>query len=317
MSIFLSNDVVVFLFIEIVLLLLMIVSEYSALKILKGWDFSLTTSAQYFLEKRNYLVNTLIYFTMVSKIVLFVYFVKSLDELSYIVPGSMCAAGVMGANVYGNLLLVFKIFILFLLGVWIVINKLDLSSKVFPYTKEKYYLFSFVFLLICGEFALELVYFLNIPLTVPVYCCTTVFRVNALPFELTNAGLMVVFYSLFVLILIANFFKHSAMSFLLNAIFLFCAYYAVTYFFGTYVYELPNHKCPFCMLQREYYYVGYVIWTSLLLGVFFGIAPLVIYSLIQKSYTFTYKYSSLFHLILVSICTAYVVLYYLRTGVFL
>jgi len=33
-----------------------------------------------------------------------------------------------------------------------------------------------------------------------------------------------------------------------------------------YVYELPTHHCPFCLLQREYHWLGYPLYGSLLLG---------------------------------------------------
>ncbi len=176
MSLFLLNDIVVFLFIEIILFFLMFTCEISVLKVLKYWNFNATTTFQYSLEKKNYLVNTIIYFTIVVKIILFVFFVKSLDELSPLVPGAMCATGVIGANTYGNTLLLLKIFILFLLGIWIIVNKLDLESKVFPYLKEKYYLFSFIFFLICIEFILEIFYFMNIPLSVPVFVVAQFFN---------------------------------------------------------------------------------------------------------------------------------------------
>ncbi len=53
MNIFLLNDIIVFVFIEIILVILMLISEYSVIKLLKNWNFSITTSLQYSLEKRN------------------------------------------------------------------------------------------------------------------------------------------------------------------------------------------------------------------------------------------------------------------------
>jgi hypothetical protein len=35
-------------------------------------------------------------------------------------------------------------------------------------------------------------------------------------------------------------------------------------FISLYVYELPTHHCPFCLLQREYGYVGYPLYVALL-----------------------------------------------------
>jgi hypothetical protein len=37
-------------------------------------------------------------------------------------------------------------------------------------------------------------------------------------------------------------------------------------FVSSYVYELPTHHCPFCLLQREYHFIGYPLYGSLLGG---------------------------------------------------
>ncbi len=37
-------------------------------------------------------------------------------------------------------------------------------------------------------------------------------------------------------------------------------------FIGVYVYELPTHHCPFCLLQREYGYLGYALYLAPLGG---------------------------------------------------
>ncbi len=37
-------------------------------------------------------------------------------------------------------------------------------------------------------------------------------------------------------------------------------------FISIYFYELPTHHCPFCILQKEYGYIGYFLYLLLLLG---------------------------------------------------
>ena len=37
-----------------------------------------------------------------------------------------------------------------------------------------------------------------------------------------------------------------------------------------YFYELPTHHCPFCLLQRDYHYIGYALYLSLLPAGIFG-----------------------------------------------
>ncbi|RXJ69137.1 hypothetical protein CRV08_03755 [Halarcobacter ebronensis] len=317
MNIFLLNDIIVFLFIEIILVVLMLISEFSVIKILRKWDFNVTTSLQYSLEKRNYLVNTIIDFTIIGKIVLFIFFIKTLAELSHVVPGAMCIAGVVGANDYGEVLLLLKIFIVFMLAVWLIINRLDLKSKRFVYIKKKYLFFNFLLLLVLIELLAEVLYFSNIPLKVPVFCCSTIFKADALPFGLDRATLALAFYIIFAVTIVVSYLKKIILSFLLNAIFLFSSYFAVTYFFSIYIYVLPNHQCPFCILQKEYFYIGYFIWISLFLGVFFGIAAYVVESIIKIKETTFFKYSILFNTIFTAICSYFVLIYYIKNGVFL
>jgi hypothetical protein len=40
--------------------------------------------------------------------------------------------------------------------------------------------------------------------------------------------------------------------------------------FCLYVYEMPTHHCPFCMLQKEYHFVGYFLYAFLLVGAIAG-----------------------------------------------
>ena len=42
-------------------------------------------------------------------------------------------------------------------------------------------------------------------------------------------------------------------------------------FISLYIYELPTHACPFCLLQKEYHYIGYPLYLTLLGGAITGI----------------------------------------------
>jgi len=41
-------------------------------------------------------------------------------------------------------------------------------------------------------------------------------------------------------------------------------------FISLYIYEMPSHHCPFCILQKEYHYIGYPLYATLLLGAVTG-----------------------------------------------
>ena len=320
-NILLSNEIVIFLFVQIILFILLFIAFYFSLSIIKNWDYDKTTAKQYKLEKTSYLVILIISFTLIVKIFLFPYFAYSLDNLSNIVPGAMCAAGIVGANEFGQINLTLKILILFFVGIWLIINSLDLKAKTYPYTKKKYLFYIFIFVLCIAETLLDFLFLNGISTKEPVMCCSVIFGVNSvgskIPFNLTIPMLLALFYLLYLLIVFINIQKQTFLNIIVNFLFLYISYYAVTYFFSTYIYELPTHQCPFCMLQKEYHFIGYFIWSTLFLGTFFGVASYILKIFINKDLEYTYKYSLIFNSIFVFICSFYVIRFYFVNGVFL
>ncbi len=320
MQIFLSNSVFIYIFSEGVLLILNSIALIGAISILKDWDFNATSTKQYTLEKRAYLIVLIILFSLIFKILLMPYFAYTIDSLSVLVPGAMCATGVLGAGDFGNVLLFLKIIILFFIGIWLIINQKDFQAKDYPYLKVKFWFFTLIFVLIGVEFTLDIVYFSTIGIENLAQCCSVVFGSagdNRLSFGLSITTLLVLFYLLYILNTILSFGKNSLLLSISNLVFLYIAYQSVVHFFGIYIYELPAHKCPFCMLQKEYFYIGYLLWGTLFLGVFFGVSNLVLKLLIHTEVESLYRYSRLFNTIFVILCTLYPLVYYIKNGVFL
>ncbi|TET88796.1 MAG: hypothetical protein E3J96_02525 [Sulfurovum sp.] len=320
-EVLLSNEVIVYLLSETVLYLLLLIAFISTLGLLKRWNFDAFTTEQFRLENRSYLVMTIIFFVMLLKVVLLPYFVYTIDNLSNLIPGAMCGAGVIKANEYGNPLLSLKIIILFLSGLWLSMNSIDLKAKSYPYLKLKSWFFIIIFLLLSGEFLLDILYFTHIETTNPVSCCSVIFGqtggANGLPFGLDIPKLLILFYLLFALIVLTILSDLAVMSIIASLLFGVIAYYAVVYFFGTYIYELPTHQCPFCMLQDHYYYVGYLLWGLLLLGVFLTIDAAVMQGFFKQPSKSLKRISLLLLSLFVLLCSAYVGVYYFKNGVLL
>ena len=320
-EILLSSEVIVYLLSETVLYLLLLLAFLSTVGLLKKWNFDAFTTEQFTLENRSYLVMTIIFFVMMLKVVLLPYFVYTMDNLSNLIPGAMCGAGVVKANEYGNPLLSLKIIILFLSGLWLSMNSIDLKAKDYPYLKLKSWFFMIIFLLLSVEFLLDILYFTNIETTNPVSCCSVIFGqtggANGLPFGLDVPKLLILFYLLFALVILTALSNLAVMSIVSNLLFGIIAYYAVVYFFGTYIYELPTHLCPFCMLQDHYYYVGYLLWGLLMLGVFLAIDAAVMQSFFKQPAKSLKKASLLLLSLFVLLCSSYVAIYYIKNGVLL
>jgi hypothetical protein len=320
-EILLSNEVIVYLLSETILFVLLFIAFVSTLKLVKKWNFNVFTTEQFTLENHSYLVMTIIFFVMLLKVILLPYFVYTIDNLSDLIPGAMCGAGVIKANKYGNPLLSLKIVILFLSALWLSINSIDLKAKDYPYIKIKSWFFVLIFILLSVEFALDILYFTNIETTNPVSCCSVIFGqtggVNGLPFGLDISKLLMLFYLLFVLLLLTTLNEMAILSIVVSLLFGFISYYSVVYFFGTYIYELPTHLCPFCMLQDHYYYVGYVLWGFLLLGVFLAIDTAIMQRFFKQPANSLKKVSLLLLSMFVLLCSSYVAVFYFKNGVFL
>jgi len=317
----LSNQVIVFLLSEATLFMLLAVAFIVSLKVLLKWDFESFTPFQFALERQAYLVSTIILFVFLMKFILVVYFIFSIDALSLLLPGAMCAAGVIKANIYGSYLLILKLFILFLLILWIYVHSYDMRTKNHQWFRKKSWLFSLIFVLIIVELGLDFSYFSNIDTHMPVSCCSALFGqlegANPLPFGLSVSLLLVLFYLLYILVILTIKSGYTILYILANILFVFLSYYAVVYFFGTYVYQLPTHKCPFCMLQQEYYYVGYLLWGSLFMGTYIGLSDAVSTLWLGKTDMRSKKIVMALLSVFVLLCTVYVAVYYLRNGVLL
>jgi hypothetical protein len=317
----LSNQVIVFLLSEATLFALLAVAFLVSLKVLVKWDFESFTPFQFSLERQAYLVSTIILFVFLMKFILVVYFIFSIDALSLLLPGAMCGAGVIKANIYGSYLLILKLFILFLLTLWIYVHYYDMRTKNHQWFRQKSWLFSLIFVLIIVELGLDFSYFSNIDTHLPVSCCSALFGqlegANPLPFGLSVSLLLVLFYLLYILVILTIKSGYTILYILTNILFVFISYYAVVYFFGTYIYQLPTHKCPFCMLQPEYYYIGYLLWGSLFMGTYIGLSEAVSTLWLGKTDVKSKKTVIALLSVFVLLCTAYVAVYYLRNGVLL
>jgi len=317
----LSNQVIVFLLSESILFALLLIAFIVSLKVLVKWDFESFTPYQFALEKQAYLVSTIILCVFFVKFILTLYFIFTIDSLALLLPGAMCGAGVIKANEYGSYLLILKLLLLFFLTMWLKIHFYDMRSKNHQWFKHKSWLFSLIFVFFILELLLDFSYFSNIDTHMPVSCCSALFGqlegANPLPFGLNIQWLLVLFYLLYILIILALANSYTLLYIISNIFFVFIAYYAVVYFFGTYVYQLPTHKCPFCMMQPEYYYVGYLLWGSLFMGSYVGLSDAVSMLWLGNTNMRSQKLIIGLISIFVLLCTAYVSVYYLRNGVLL
>ncbi|MEA3315256.1 MAG: hypothetical protein U9Q30_05315 [Campylobacterota bacterium] len=292
------------------------ISFFLSIKIYLGWDIDSTTKKQYKLEKQSYLASVIIKYIFIIKLFLFLFFIFVLDKLSIVIPGAMCAAGVVNATDYGNSLFILKLLNIYIFGFWLILYNLNIKNELLPYTKIKYGLFIIAFILLLIEIILETTMFLSIDPTKLVDCCGVLYSassVSYISYLFTTSPILLVslFYINLFFIIIVYFYKQKEIYSLLSTLFLIISIITLIVFFGTYIYELPTHHCPFCFLQKDYNYIGYLIYITLYLGTFYGIS-------VAFFKNKNYLNISLFFIIVYTIIVSYYpISYYLNNGVWL
>jgi hypothetical protein len=301
------------LIIDIILIFVLMYSLYKSYILYFSWDSEATTKKQYENEKTGFLLTSIIKYLIFFKIPLFLFFIFTLDKLALNFIGAMCAAGVVDNLDFGSGLLVFKIFNLFLLGFWLIIHKKDMLIETLPYSKTKYGLFLLVGILVVIELAIEIYTLSSIRINESVQCCGTIFSNTSTSyigflFFIDTIWYGVMFYSIFLILFMSYFMKNKFLFSFANIVYLIISLVSLILFFGTYIYELPTHHCPFCFLQKEYFYVGYFLYLSLFFGTFLGIT-----TLINNNATISLILNSIFCITV----SYYFISYYIKNGVLL
>jgi len=312
--------VLTLLIVEGILLLLAALALPFSLRIGLEFNPKATTAFQYDLNKKSYLVATIIMFILLLKLPLFFFFIWTMDALALSVSGAMCAAGILSASPWGSWMFFVKIIALFLLCAWVLVHRQDLSEPTYPFTKQKFYSFQGLFFLLVVEYFLQVAHFAAIPTDTPVHCCSVLFGQKegfSTLFWQEDGVILGLFYGLYLLMGVAYFLKHPRLYGFTSLVWLGVSIYALIRFFSPYVYELPTHRCPFCLLQGEYYHVGYLMYALAFLGALGGV--FVVFKLFMKRLIspFWYNLSFTCNTLLLLLLSTYPLGYYVRNGVWL
>lgn len=307
-DILLLPSVSISLFVELALFLVLSYALLLTLFLLKNYKKDDKSTLHYQLEKKSYLLVSIISISIIIKLLLTPFFFNTLNTLSTLIPGAMCSAGVVSANEFGTPTIVIKVVTLLLALLWLTINKKDERTPNQPYFRVKLYLYILLYIFITIEIYLELHFFSNLVTDSPVLCCSTLYTQKSQAFLLTlgTPTLLLIFTLLFFLVVLANYFKRRYLSAFLATLFVYVSYYALVYFFATYIYELPTHKCPYCMLQKDYYFIGYFIYFTLFMGYYYSLNTLFL-NFTDRTYKKSILFFTLFFLLTISSFILYLI----------
>jgi len=130
---------------------------------------------KYILEKNYYLLSTVVWVILVSRIVASGLFWATNESLIPLIPGAMCQFGVSQAgSPYSWIDTGVKLVVIFAYGIWLVLDLLNRRVKGSPLLPSLSKIFILLVPLLLLDTILDLAFYFTVsPVTVP--CCRTVF----------------------------------------------------------------------------------------------------------------------------------------------
>ena len=270
------------LFISSVLICLMtLYATYHGAVILRRWDISSGSELQLSLERRTYLISTILSYFLGFQLVSMFLFVQTADSICHLFVGAMCAVGTLTANKFGYPTLLLKMLSFILAGLWLILNHADNQGYDYPLIRPKYILLLILAPFLLAETVVQGIYFAGLQPDIITSCCGSLFsqasrgiasEIIALP----SNPMKIIFYSCIAAVMTAGtrlymngrggylFAGVCGLTFVVSIV-------SIISFISLYFYEMPSHHCPFCILQKEYGYVGYPLYVLLFSGVVSGL----------------------------------------------
>ena len=246
------------------------------IQIIRWWDIQSGSERQLMLERKTYLITTILAYLLALQIFSLFLFIYTADHIHDLFVGAMCAAGSLNVNDFGYPTLVLKLITFLLCGIWLIVNYMDNKGADYPLIRIKYKFLIVLSGLLVAETFFQTKYFLGLRADVITSCCGALFSENAdtiagglaalprLPTKVlfflstvltvrTGIHFMVTGRAARTFSTLAAWTMVVALGFIISFVF-------------PYFYQIPTHHCPFCLLQKEYGYVGYPLYLSLFLA---------------------------------------------------
>jgi hypothetical protein len=184
--------------------------------------------------------------------------------------------------------LLVKIIGVFFYGYWIVLHKLDINSETYPLVRVKYIYLLLILPLLITDITLQTLYIANLSPDIITSCCAVVFgtseeqNTNLLQSFSQNIMLYLFYGTTVCLIIIGTllvrrWFVPLACIFSAGWFWFFgLALVTIITVFSSYIYAMPYHNCPFCVMKPEYHYIGFLIYGTLIPASFFGMTTVLV-----------------------------------------
>lgn len=255
--------------------MLLIAGNFS-IQVLRGWDISSGSELQLNLERRTYLISTIVAFSFLAELISLLLFIYNAEQMSSQFVGAMCATGVLNINAFGWPTLYLKIAIFFSGAAWLMLNRVDNKAFDYPLVRVKYLSLLLIIPLILAEVIIQTLFFLEMDPDIITSCCGALFTpegegvaaelsgvapATALRLLIASAGLIILSGSWYLLRQTGGVVYAGS-----NLLAFFIALIAIVSCIALYIYEHPHHHCPFCILKSGHDFMGYWLYIPLFLA---------------------------------------------------
>ncbi len=271
-----SPAIMALVLVSIIVTMMLLLASGFAIQVVRHWDIDSGSERQLVLERRTYLISTLVTWALAAELVSLLLFVYNAEAMSSQFVGAMCATGVLNVNEWGWPTLLTKIAVFFVGAVWLLLNSFDNKAYDYPLVRLKYLLLLLIVPLVLTEVVFQLRHFLNMNPNVITSCCGALFSADAEGVAGEISGIkpgnaMLAMYGTGLLVGVTGVWygltRRGGIMFALSAAAAFImALVAIVSFVSLYIYEHPHHHCPFCILKSGYNYIGYLLYIPLFLG---------------------------------------------------
>lgn len=252
---------------------MMLLAAGFSIQVLLHWDLNSGSEQQLRLERRTYLISTIVTICFLALLLSLLLFIYNAEQLSSQFVGAMCATGVLNVNAYGWPTLYLKIAVFFAGAAWLSLNRIDNKARDYPLITVKYCLLLLILPLLLAEAVLQSIYFLRMSPNVITSCCGALFtpegqgvaaEISAIPPE---KALMLLLAGAAAALLTGGWYllkQRGSLAFTGASLVAFItALLAIVSCIALYIYEHPNHHCPFCILKGGHGFIGYFLYIPL------------------------------------------------------
>jgi hypothetical protein len=272
----LNPAILALLLVSLLVSMMLLVAAGFAVRILRHWNIQSGSELQLQLERRTYLISTLLIWAFLFEFLSLLLFIYNAEALSGQFVGAMCATGVLNLNPWGWPTLFMKITMFFVSAIWLTLNYLDNRGYDYPLIHFKYGLLLLTLPLVIAETVLQWFHFTEMEPNLITSCCGTLFSADAQGVSGEVSGIapaksIITLSISAILVIVAGVWvaRRGRGGWLLSimGIAAFCvAILAIVSSISLYIYEHPHHHCPFCILKQGHDYVGYFLYIPLFLA---------------------------------------------------